>query len=486
METLTVRLIKLHDARLLEKNPKMHDLGAVMESIQKYGFKDPPKWEPALNDGEGGIVEGNGRTEALLEMWEAEMVPPRGIVEDSDTLIDDRPEWMIPVLFGVDAADEFEALSYSLDHNILTMKGGDFELSDIVRMYDRDEFVDIATLLADRGQLPVSIDGDDVDYLKLLRDKEPKKGEGEGTGGERDKPEIETRVRTGEIWQVGSQAVICGDCRDPKVWHQFFQGKVDRPIDLAITSPPYAEQRKYDEESEFKPIPPEQYVDWFEPVQQNIKSYLALDGSFFLNIKEHSEDRLRSLYVKDLLIAHVRKWGWKWIDEFVWIHNGIPGSPEKMGKFKNQFEPIFWLAQRPDPRFHPDAVMHKSEYAVLVSPKNEGAKDLQGKGGMMTGEITGEGLAYPGNVLKLGRNNDCEDTGGHSAVFPIELPEFFIQAYSKPGDLVFDPFGGAGTTLVACHNHDREGAAIEISPKNCEIILRRLEKRIGREAERIN
>lgn len=87
-------------------------------------------------------------------------------------------------------------------------------------------------------------------------------------------------------------------------------------INVAITSPPYASQRKYDESSGFKPIRPNEYVEWYRPIAENIKANLTKDGSYFCNIKEHCDDGQRDLYVKDLTIAHVREWGWMFVDEF--------------------------------------------------------------------------------------------------------------------------------------------------------------------------
>jgi site-specific DNA-methyltransferase (adenine-specific) len=105
---------------------------------------------------------------------------------------------------------------------------------------------------------------------------------------------------------LGDHRLLCGDCRD--------FGAIDRlfgatKANVVVTSPPYASQRKYDESSGFRPIPPDEYVAWFRDVAANVHTVLAEDGSYFLNIKEHCEDGERSLYVKDLVIAHRRQWG---------------------------------------------------------------------------------------------------------------------------------------------------------------------------------
>ena len=66
--------------------------------------------------------------------------------------------------------------------------------------------------------------------------------------------------------------------------------------------------------------------------------------------------------------------------------------------------------------------------------------------------------------------------GSHSAPFPRALVEFFVKAFSDPGDIVFDPFLGSGTTIAAAHVLDRAGYGCEISPGYCDVILRRIEQ----------
>jgi len=161
---LRIEYIPLAQLLLLDDNPKLHDLGALIDSIGRYGFKDPPKFEPTLNGGSGGVVEGNGRTQALRWMQKQGRDVPRGIAlaEDGD--------WAVPVLFGVDAESEAAAKAYSLDHNNLTLAGGDLTAFDYTRMYSAD-YVTFLDALAQADQLPVSIDGDTLDTLRFLSDE---------------------------------------------------------------------------------------------------------------------------------------------------------------------------------------------------------------------------------------------------------------------------------------------------------------------------
>jgi DNA modification methylase len=83
-----------------------------------------------------------------------------------------------------------------------------------------------------------------------------------------------------------------------------------------------------------------------------------------------------------------------------------------------------------------------------------------------------EGIARPSNVIEVKTESS---QGSHSAPFPRALVEFFVKAFSDPGDVVFDPFLGSGTTMAAAQVLDRAGYGCEISPAYCDVILRRIE-----------
>jgi hypothetical protein len=157
-DQLELRYVPLGSIAYWDANAKKHDIGAIARSICKYGFLDPPKWDTNLNGGLGGIAEGNGRKEALERLIGQGLEPPRGIVVKDG-------QWLIPVLFGVDAASEAQAQAYGLDHNTLTMMGGEFSAIDLSKMYEQEDYLDLLKSLADDDALPVSVDGDDLDFL---------------------------------------------------------------------------------------------------------------------------------------------------------------------------------------------------------------------------------------------------------------------------------------------------------------------------------
>ena len=62
---------------------------------------------------------------------------------------------------------------------------------------------------------------------------------------------------------------------------------------------------------------------------------------------------------------------------------------------------------------------------------------------------------------------------------------YLIGNSSRPGERVLDPFGGSGTTLIACEQTGRVGHLAELDPRYCDVIVRRWEKFTGRQGERV-
>lgn len=171
-----LRYVPLGQVVLWEGNPKKHDLGALILSITRHGFRDPPQYDQALNDGQGGIVAGNGRSLALAEMRRHGQPVPRGIAVGVDG------EWMVPVLFGLDSASSAAAEAYGIDHNAIAVSGGDFGFEETLKLFDQEPLADILARLGSVNELPVSLDGNDVDaFLRQL--EAPTAGGGSEDGG---------------------------------------------------------------------------------------------------------------------------------------------------------------------------------------------------------------------------------------------------------------------------------------------------------------
>lgn len=110
--------------------------------------------------------------------------------------------------------------------------------------------------------------------------------------------------------------LFLGDCKD------LLKKIADNSVDLIVTSPPYADQRK----TTYGGIHPDKYVDWILPITKELLRVLKPTGTFILNIKEKVVDGERSTYVIELILE-MRKQGWLWTEEFIWHKkNSYPGK----------------------------------------------------------------------------------------------------------------------------------------------------------------
>lgn len=154
-DRLTLRYVPLSQARRWDENPKKHDLDALVRSIETHGYGDPAKFDATLD----ALVYGNGRTAALEKMRSEGKKPPRGIG------VTDKGDWAVPVIFGVDAESRAAAVAFAIDHNNLTLLGGNLGLEDLLGIWDEEGLQRVLREVPDAGALLASLDPGDVDAL---------------------------------------------------------------------------------------------------------------------------------------------------------------------------------------------------------------------------------------------------------------------------------------------------------------------------------
>jgi site-specific DNA-methyltransferase (adenine-specific)/site-specific DNA-methyltransferase (cytosine-N4-specific) len=264
--------------------------------------------------------------------------------------------------------------------------------------------------------------------------------------------------------------VICGDC------FNVLPTLPAESVDLVVTSPPYADQRK----DSYDGVAAGYYVRWFLPISLLILSVLKPAGSLVLNIKEHCEDGERQTYVLELVLA-MRQQGWRWVDEYVWNKtNPVPTGSQR--RLKDGWERCHHFAKTKDYQFYPDAVRYKSTSkwaGTNERRKNKSAFSTHNGSGFVMGRRVVGDMVRPSNVITT--PSSCINIG-HPATFPIALPEFFIKLMTLPEQVVLDPFMGSGTTLLACEKLGRFGIGIDMKPEYCELAKRRLAERANLQA----
>jgi DNA modification methylase len=483
--SLVIHRVPIDQVNLDPRNARRHsraNIDAIKDSLRRWGQRLP------IVVRAGTVVGGNATVVAARELD----FPTIDLTPADDLTADEATALAIVLNRSAELASWDQQLLLELLSAQPSLEGTGFSAKDIT------------DLEAAIGAVVTPLDGDsDPDHI----------------------PPIPTDPvsRPGELWLLGPHRLLCGDARDPAAQARLLDG---HRLAVAFTSPPYADRRKYDPSSGFRPIPPDEYVDWFEPVASGVHDALEEGGSWFVNIKAGvTPDFLDTeLYVLDLVLAHRRRWGFHFATEFCWPKVGVPKRVNR--RFKNQFEPIYQFT-RGDwrPRFRPDRVRHPSadvpisggpgvgdtNWAILqnqpgawrgprgrpepvmdghdnpdearlgwrkAQPRGTAANEgsLQGQGQHRPGEYVVAGLAYPGNLLPYINNPEAV---GHAAAFPVALPEWFLLAYSDPDDHIYDPFAGTGSVLLACHRQQRVGYAMEISPAYVDVACRRFQRHTG-------
>lgn len=262
--------------------------------------------------------------------------------------------------------------------------------------------------------------------------------------------------------------MMTGDCL------QEMKRLPDNSVDLIITSPPYADQRK----NTYGGIKPGEYVAWFMPRAAEMKRVLKPTGSFILNIKEKVENGERTTYVLELILA-MRQAGWLWTEEYIWHKkNAAPGKWPN--RFRDGWERLLHFTKEKKFKMNQEAVKipvgdwSKSRLKKLSENDKHRHNSATKSGiGRNISNWVGKEMVLPDNVLHLA--GECSNKG-HSAAFPETLPSWFIKLFTDEGDTVLDPFAGSGTTLAAAQKLNRNGIGIEIMPEFITIASKRLEE----------
>lgn len=250
--------------------------------------------------------------------------------------------------------------------------------------------------------------------------------------------------------------IICGDLLEKIPFLP------DNSIDLVLTSPPYASQRK----NLYKSINEEAYPVWCMDWMGALWHKLSPNGSVLIVIRTHLRQGAISDYVlKSRLL--LREQGWIENEELIWFKRDAPplGSLERP---RRCFEQILWFSKSSKPYIDLYACgkeTKKTTFAgstrfgeAVVKKKNEFFKTKKSR----VTDVFDVPISY------------IEKGIPHPAMYPTRLCENLILTFSKSGDTILDPFFGSGTTGMAAASLGREFIGIDASAEYCEIAKKRI------------
>lgn len=251
----------------------------------------------------------------------------------------------------------------------------------------------------------------------------------------------------------------------------------DNSLDLVITSPPFALQRKkeYGNESQAE------YVAWLSQFAKLVHSKLKDTGSFVLDLGGAYEKGVpsRSLYNFRVLVHFCDDIGFFLAEDFYWYNPSKLPSPiewvnKKKIRVKDSVNTVWWFSKTEWPKADVTKVL--AEYSDRMKKLIENPKAYytpkERPSGHNIGSSFGKdnGGAIPSNLLQIPNSESnsqylaaCKKLGikQHPARFPAKLPQIFIRFLTQPGDVVLDIFAGSNTTGFVCEQEDRCWLAFE-------------------------
>ena len=276
-------------------------------------------------------------------------------------------------------------------------------------------------------------------------------------------PDLLTLVPTIVCREDATCTVIYGDSRKELA---AFAGQVD----LIVTSPPYADARR----KHYDSVHPDNFVEWFLDFHEPFYNALKPSGSLVINIKDKVVDGVRHRYVWRTIEALCER-GWFSIEDYIWQKpNPMPGHwPTRL---RDGWEYCFHLSKSKKPYFNSHAVRKPigdwvgSRLAKLGENDLTRHNSVNNSGfGRDISKWVGKQTVLPTNVINLplvGKNK------GHPAVYPTDLPLFFIKLLCPDDGLVVDPFGGSGTTGIAALSLGRRSVLIDNNAEYCQIAIK--------------
>jgi DNA modification methylase len=335
------------------------------------------------------------------------------------------------------------------DDALLALELEDLRLADFDLSLTGFEEGEITRLLADE------LDSDDAD-------QEPDATKSDAADDVPDAPVVPVS-RSGDVWAIGPHRLICGDATDPAVVAALMQGDAAR---LCFTSPPYGNQRDYTSGG----------IGNWDGLMRSVFVNVPMtdDGQVLVNLGLIHRDNEVVPYW-DAWLGWMRTQGWRRFAWYVWDQG--PGMP---GDWSGRLAPSFEFV------FHFNRTSRKPH--KIVPCKHAGQESHLRADGSSTamrskaGEVGGwahkgqptQDTRIPDSVIRVMRHKGkIGQDIDHPAVFPVALPEFVIEAYSDTGDLVFEPFGGSGTTMLAAQRTGRICCSVEIAPEYVDVAIKR-------------
>lgn len=480
MAEMKIEYLPVDGLRPYERNAKKHpqeQVEHIANSIREFGFR-----QPLVIDKDGVLVIGHGRLLAAKKL---------GMTE-------------VPCVRADDLTDE-QIKALRLADNKTNESEWDFSLLDA----ELDEILNI-----DMSEFGFDLDGD-AEPVEIVEDEVPE--------------EAPTRAKLGDIWQLGEHRLMCGDSTDGEQVDKLLNGEFVR---LTLTSPPYGVGKDYEQKG-------------IKPWRRTISGVISAIAGKTLIIAWNIGDLISTgtQFTEPTgaySVSMMDDAGYGMLYCRIWKKPGgnfAGNNPYYTVTTKpcQDYEYLYAFAERDADRHLKPIKDYLFGEARKANISNEVIKSIGGPAFMYGHWFTTHQWTFideenykrlQGYCEKMGidafnrdydllKNEYQENTifshclsredfsnwgvygvwefntvherlGGHAAAFPIELPSRYIKIHTYEGSSVFDPFGGTGTTLIACEQLNRRCYMMELDPHYVDVIIARWEQLTGKESVLLN
>lgn len=316
--------------------------------------------------------------------------------------------------------------------------------------------------------------------------------------------------------------IICGDA------YELIKGIPDQSINLVMTSPPYFQQRDYgggigNEETV------ERYIGNLMVLLGECVRVTRPDGSIVFNLGDKYQESSLLLVPYRFALEAMRSYPLTLVNLITWAKRN-PTPRQFRRRLVSSTEPFFHFALSEDYYYNLDAFLNEPErprkngrsedskvgarYYELIESSELSAEQKQMarteltrviqevKSGKLDsfrmkirgihsepfgGQAGGRQIQlekYGFTIIRIHGNPIKRDwvemavesvkSSGHPAMYPAKLVVEFLHLLTRPGDVVLDPFMGAGSTALACKLVDRRYIGFDLNPDYCRFAQERL------------
>ncbi|MDE3095587.1 MAG: DNA modification methylase [Chloroflexota bacterium] len=280
--------------------------------------------------------------------------------------------------------------------------------------------------------------------------------------------------RPGDLYELGSHRLLCGDSREVASWERLLGREV---ADIMWTDPPYGVdlQIRVDRmnpdkgavtngEDAFEGDKPEETRPLLAAVFRQADTHLKRGAPIYIAAPH---GRMLTVFQEEYL-----RTGWLLHQTLVWVKNSfVPGRTD----YHYQHEAVIYGWKRGAPRTW-----------ALRADQSTVIDDTPSVAHMKREEL----LAYVKELRAQLRTDVLYESKTphndvHPTMKPVPLVRRMLANSSVPNAIVLEPFGGSGTTLIAAAQMGRRARAIELEPRFCDVIVQRWQNLTGQKARRI-